>query len=240
MRKRTSEQQAYQAYGGEETQTRSQTACGRAPEQGGTGDAGDGHALDALPDRSDTPDTPDEALVERLKEGDRAAFDLLYDRYYKRIYYFLDRRLGNRADTEEVVQEVFINVFSSIDGYRGDAAFGAWIFGLTRRTLASRFKRKRHPTVPLSDEETDSLAPAPELPGGPSIEPSPLESYEYRERVARMLHALDHQLNDEQRRLFEMHHIEAMPISQIATVLSKSQDAVKSNLYRARKLLLAR
>ena len=91
---------------------------------------------------------PDEAWSIACASGDRAAFDELYQRYFKRVYAFLDKRLRNRWDTEETTQEVFINVFSSLDGYRGDAPFAAWIFGLTRRTLAARFRRKRHPVVP--------------------------------------------------------------------------------------------
>ena len=74
---------------------------------------------------------PDEdQLIDRIIGGDEAAFELLYERYFKRIYAFLDKRLRNRADTEETTQEVFINIFASIDSFRGDAPFAAWIFGL--------------------------------------------------------------------------------------------------------------
>ena len=96
---------------------------------------------------------PDQRLVERVLSGDEAAFALLYSRYFNRIYHYLEKRLHNRADTEETVQEVFFNVFSSIESYRGEAPFVAWVFGLTRRTLARRFKRKRHAMVPLADDE---------------------------------------------------------------------------------------
>ena len=183
------------------------------------------------------PVVTDEELIARLRQGDRAAFDAIYQRYFKRIYHFLDKRLRNSADTEEVVQEVFINVFSSIESFRGESPFAAWIFGLTRRTLANRFKRKRHPMVPLSDSDAEIL---PTGTGGICAEPSPLEQYEYQERLSQMSDALENRLSSEQRQLFEMHHLESVPIGQIAETLSKSEDAVKSNLYRARKLLLAR
>ncbi len=62
----------------------------------------------------------DEELVDRLRKGDREAFEHLYDRYLPRIYQYVDRRLRNRADTEETVQEVFFNVFNSIEGFRGE------------------------------------------------------------------------------------------------------------------------
>lgn len=175
-------------------------------------------------------------LVDRLRGGDRAAFDELYARYFKRVYAFLDKRLRNRADTEETTQEVFINIFSSIDGYRGDAPFAAWIFGLTRRTLAARFRRKRHPTVPLFEEDEDVSFASLTAAGTPEADPH--ENYEFNERAAQLDHVLENELSPEQRRLFEMHHLQSMPIAEIARTLSKSEDAVKSNLYRTRKLLL--
>ncbi|MFO0688711.1 MAG: RNA polymerase sigma factor [Myxococcota bacterium] len=182
--------------------------------------------------------TPDEALVDRVRAGDRAAFDELYQRYFKRVYAFLDKRLRNRWDTEETTQEVFINVFSSLDGYRGDAPFAAWIFGLTRRTLAARFRRKRHPVVPLTEEDEDRAIGG--LTAGAQPEATPLEQYEFNERASQICRTLETEMSDEQRTVFELHHLEALPIAEIARTLSKSEDSVKSNLYRTRKLLLTR
>ena len=73
----------------------------------------------------------DEILVERIRSGEHEAFGELYERYFARIFRFVARRLRNRADTEETVQEVFVSVFASIDSFRGEAPFGAWLFGLT-------------------------------------------------------------------------------------------------------------
>ena len=177
----------------------------------------------------------DEALVERVKQGNPRAFEELYERYFKRVYLFVDKRLRNPADTEETTQEVFINIFNAIGSFRGDAPFGAWVFGVTRRTIASRFKRKRHATVPLSDEEHEWKASS--SLGAP---PSPLEVYECEELLSQMQGKLETRLSKEQQALFRLHHLEDRPISEIARKLQKSENAVKSNLYRARKILLAR
>jgi RNA polymerase sigma-70 factor (ECF subfamily) len=179
----------------------------------------------------------DESLVERILAGDETAFESLYNRYFSRIYHYLEKRLRNRADTEETVQEVFFNVFSSIDSYRGEAPFVAWVFGLTRRTLARRFKKKRHTTVPLGDDETEGLNL---LLSSIRREPDPLEAYEASERLARMAEAVSQELSSEQWNLFHLHHLQNRPIQEIARDFDKSVDAVKSNLYRARKVLLAR
>ena len=186
-----------------------------------------------------TQSEPDEELVERVRLGDEQAFEQLYERFFKRVFLFVDKRLRNTADAEETVQEVFINIFNSIESFRGDAPFAAWVFGVTRRTLAGRFKRKRHPTVPLLDDDHDSGA----TNGGtthPTSHPSPLEAYECEELLSQMEGKLVNRLSDEQRQLFRLHHLEDRPISEIARKLHKSENAIKSNLYRARKVLLAR
>ncbi len=182
------------------------------------------------------PET-DDALVARIRAGDQTAFQLLYDRYFRRVYHFLDKRLRNRADTEETTQEVFINLFSSIHSWRGDAPFAAWVFGITRRTLASRFKKKRHATVSLTETEgEDGEWSVPSQ----DVSADPLAAYEYRERVRHLQEAMDRNLTAEQRKLFQLHHVQNRSIQEIAAVLHKTEDAIKSNLYRARKLLLAR
>ena len=60
------------------------------------------------------------------------------------------------------------------------------------------------------------------------------------ECVAHLTRALEQEVTPEQRQLFELHHLESMPIAEIARTLSRSEDSIKSNLYRTRKLLLAR
>jgi len=178
----------------------------------------------------------DELLVERMRDGEEAAFEALYERYFRRISLFVSRRVDNRADAEETVQEVFINVFASIQSYRGDAPFVAWVFGLTRRTIASRFKRRHHPVVSIDDEEIANSAPHP---AAPSALPTPDEVLDCRERAIALDAALADQLSDDQREVFRLHHLEERSIAEIAAELGRSEDSVKSQLYRTRKLLLA-
>lgn len=190
--------------------------------------------------RGSVPSAPvtDEELVESILGGDESAFEALYERYFSRIYHFVDKRMHNRADTEEVTQEVFASLFSSLGSFRREAPFAAWVFGVTRRTIATRFKKKRHETVTLSEEDAEQA-------GRLSVaalqrEPDPLEVYEYNERIGRMQDAASKDLTREQRMLFRLHHIQNRSIQEIARQVAKSEDAVKSHLYRARKVLLAR
>jgi RNA polymerase sigma-70 factor (ECF subfamily) len=180
----------------------------------------------------------DDDLVDAILGGDEEAFKALYERYFSRIYRFVDRRMRNRADTEEVTQEVFVNLFLSLGGFRHEAPFAAWVFGVTRRTIAARFKRKHHETVALSEDDAEQV-------GRLSVaaiqrEPDPHQVYECNERIDRLRHAARSSLTGEQRELFHLHHIQNHSIQEIARQVAKTEDAVKSHLYRARKVLLAR
>jgi RNA polymerase sigma factor (sigma-70 family) len=99
--------------------------------------------------------------------------------------------------------------------------------------VAGRFRKRTPNLVPLGDDEVENGS------HGVAREPDPLEAYEYTERLARLESAVSTDLSDEQRQLFQLHHIEHRSIEEIAGLLSKSEDAVKSHLYRARKVLLA-
>ena len=186
---------------------------------------------------SPTRHVSDEQLILRVRSGERGAFDLLYARYIGRVYRFVENRLQNRADVEETTQEVFVNVFASLGSFRAEAPFAAWVLGVARHTIAGRFKKKQHPTVPL---ETDSDGEVDSSGDGPVHETTPLDYYELAERIRLLEEAAQHELSPEQRELFQLHHLEHRPIAEVAAILDKSEDAVKSNLYRVRKLLLAR
>jgi RNA polymerase sigma-70 factor (ECF subfamily) len=179
----------------------------------------------------------DEELIQRIRQNERSAFETLYDRYFPRVLGYVRRRIDNPADVEEAVQETFINVFTALDSFRGEAPFAAWILGVARRSVAGRFKKKRHPTVPI--EDTDSKDPTHELASTQLLDPTPLQHYECSERLERLDAAAREKLTPDQRELIELHHVQNCSVREIAEILGRSEDAIKSNLYRARKLLLA-
>jgi RNA polymerase sigma-70 factor (ECF subfamily) len=179
----------------------------------------------------------DERLVALVRRGDRDAFETLYRRFFPRIYRFVQKRMGNRADVEETVQEIFFAAFSSLHAFRGEAPFAAWVYGLSRRVVANRFKRKRADTVPWNESE-GALA-NPHALRDDANAPDPLAAYERSERLERLATAA-RELTPAQWEYFRLHHLEDVPIEDIARGRGLTRDAVKSHLYRARKLLLMR
>lgn len=179
----------------------------------------------------------DEELIGKVCGGDHGAFDLLYERYFPRVCGYVRRRIGNPADVDETVQEVFVNVFTSLESFRAEAPFAAWVLGVARRTVAGRFKKQRVATVPIDEFTGDEFGHAPLTKRFSG--PTPLDEYECRERAARMEATAKQKLTPEQCELVELHHFQDHSIRDIAILVARSEDAVKSNLYRARKLLQA-
>jgi len=91
-------------------------------------------------------------LVRRLQAGDRQAFDLIFSRYVNQVYRQALKIMGNEADAEEVVQEVFLTVYEKAKGFRGRAAFSTWIYRVTLNAAVSRLRRqKKGETVDIEE-----------------------------------------------------------------------------------------
>ena len=114
--------------------------------------------------RSRSQAASDATLIVRAQAGDREAFDELVRRHFAPVYRMLHRRVGNHEDAEDLAQECFVRAWGALALYRAEAPFSAWVLGVTRRTIASRFKRKRHEMVPLGDDDPEDLHPAYVVP----------------------------------------------------------------------------
>ena len=85
-------------------------------------------------------DDEESLLIERVQVGDHGAFDALFHRYLSTVYRQAIRLLGDQAEAEEVVQEVFLTVYEKAQTFRGHSAFSTQtgeVFGLSARTAAT-------------------------------------------------------------------------------------------------------
>ena len=85
----------------------------------------------------------DQEIVEGIRVANEADFNLLYERYFQRVYSFSYMRLRNRADAEEVVQETFTAVFRSIGAYRGRSSLLSWIYGIAKNTVNNHVRKAK-------------------------------------------------------------------------------------------------
>lgn len=85
---------------------------------------------------------PDEQLIAGLRQGDRRAFDLLFERHHARIYSVALGILRNEAEAEDVVQDTFIKAYRRIDQFRGDAALQTWLISIAVNGARDRIRRR--------------------------------------------------------------------------------------------------
>ena len=83
------------------------------------------------------------SCIAAVRAGNEAAFGILYDRYFQRVFNFAYTRLRNRADAEEAVQDTFTVVFRSMDAYRGQSSLLSWMYGIAKNTVNNQIRRNR-------------------------------------------------------------------------------------------------
>jgi RNA polymerase sigma-70 factor (ECF subfamily) len=178
----------------------------------------------------------DAELMLRVKEGDGASFGLLLDKHRSSVVHFLYRMIQNHAVAEELAQEVFLRVYRSRSTYEATAKFTTWLFRIaTHLALNSLRDGKNERLQEHLDDDTHEMPARQVSDTHPSVEQ--LMVYEARlNEVRRAVAALP----EKQRAAVLMHKYEEMEYSQIARVLSCSESAVKSLLFRAYETLRTR
>ncbi len=171
----------------------------------------------------------DRLIVDAIRSGDTQAFDDLYRAQFRRIYNFSLRKLGDAAEAEDVTQEVFTAVFTCIDRFQGKSDLVVWIYGITRNILNNRLRRRGGVRlIPLDDVPPEATP----------VDLGPEPRAEARETLGRVQAAIE-ELPRDQRRILELRHGQSLAIRKIAEVMDRSEDAIKSSLYRARRTLAA-
>ncbi len=172
----------------------------------------------------------DQKLVEAIRGGDSAAFEQLYETYFRRIHNFSVGKLGNVAEAEDVTQEVFAAVFSCLDRFEGKSDLIVWIYGITRNIVNNRLRRRAGMRQIALEDLPPEFTP---IADGPEREAVARESL-------RRVGAVIEELPPDQRRILELRHSQRLAIRKIAEIMNRSEDAVKSSLYRTRQTLAAR
>jgi RNA polymerase sigma factor (sigma-70 family) len=177
----------------------------------------------------------DEALMLRFAGGDVHAFEDLYRRHELRVWRYLQRNLGNRALSDELMQDVWFTVARAARGYRPSARFTSWLLTLAHNRLVDVLRATR-PHVHLS-----ALAGGPD--GSSIIEQlaadsrtEPPEGAQSQQHAAAILAAVE-QLPPEQRQVFLLHAEGELTLEEIARVTCTNFETAKSRLRYARSKL---
>ena len=177
-------------------------------------------------------------LLRRLRERDEKAFREIVGLYRDRVYNLTYRMLGNRAEAEDVSQEVFITVFKHIEQFRGDSKFSTWLYRVTANHCKNRIKylARRHDRG--HDELDENMD---DEPGGgaltaPPASPRPDRQLEGAE-LERLMQEAIAELDEEHRLLVVLRDVEDLSYDEICEITGLAEGTVKSRLHRARLAL---
>lgn len=177
----------------------------------------------------------DEVLIERFKEGDEHAFDLLVRRYEQKVYQLAYRLTNNPDDAADVAAETFLRMYNSLKRFRGDAQLSTWLYRVVSNVFFDFRKREsRHQHLPLELPTEDSEEPM-ELP----LEDESVDvmGHALEEEQRRVLMEVIQQLPEYQRVMVVLFHIEERSYEEIAQILGLPLGTIKSRLNRARNAL---
>jgi RNA polymerase sigma-70 factor (ECF subfamily) len=174
---------------------------------------------------------PDAALIARARDGDTAAFRQLFLLHRHDVTRIVHRMLGPSADVEDVVQEVFLNVYRSLPSFRGDSKFSTWLYRLSTNVTRMHLRRGRS-RPRFADVEV------PEAPRDSAPPDGPLEQVERAERVRALYRLLD-KLSDKKREVLVLHDLEGVSAKEIAGIADIPVLTVRTRLFYARKELYA-
>lgn len=167
----------------------------------------------------------DHELVARIAERDAAAFETLYDRYVRQCFGLALRILSQPALAEEVVQEVFLKLWSKPTSYsHSRGAFVSWILSLVHHRCIDELRRRSSTEVPLDTDTPTSILNTEADP-----QPDPGEQVWVFEKQRVVRHALK-ELPDNQRSLLELSYFGGLSQSQIAAKLDQPLGTVKTRM----------
>ncbi len=167
----------------------------------------------------------DEQILERVRDGDREAFEILVRRYHRTVYRAAHAVARDDAEAEEIAQEAWVRAFDHLDQYAGRGRFVTWVNRIAVREAWLRGRRGRRTTS---------------LPPRTTVEISSASDPERSAAAREMLDVLDAAIGalpENFRTVFLLREIEGLSTAETARLLKTSLLAVKTRLYRARLLL---
>ena len=190
------------------------------------------------PSRTRKFDKEEAALIERLKAGDQDALETIFGLYSPKLYNVAHRILGEAADTQEAIQDVFLTAYRKAKTFRGDSQFSTWLYRLTINAALGRIRRsKKNKQVEYEEflpkfQEDGHHLDRPVVDWSNALE----ENYAKREIQQLLNEALD-QLKPIDKSVVVLSDLEGLSDKEIAAALAITVSAVKTRLHRARLFL---
>jgi RNA polymerase sigma-70 factor, ECF subfamily len=177
-------------------------------------------------------------LIERLKNGDEQALEIFFNLYSASLYNVAQRILGNAADTEEVIQDVFWTAYRKAKTFKGNSQFSTWLYRLTINAALGRIRSSKKKYLVAYEE----AFPKFQKDGHHRVRPvidwtDTLESQVTRNEMRESLGAALNSLRPIDKAVVMMSDLDGHSDSEIAATLNLTVSAVKTRLHRARLFL---
>lgn len=178
----------------------------------------------------------DAGLMLKFKKGDKAAFELILDKYHNKIINFIYRFIGDKPEAQDLAQEVFLRVYRFAHAYTPEAKFSTWIYKIARNLALNELRRRKlHRLFSLEaafSTEKGEIS-FPQIDDGNIGVRGELERRDLINAVKKAIDCLP--VN--QKLAVVLRRYDDLPYSEIAKVIGCSESAVKSLLNRAKETL---
>ncbi len=176
----------------------------------------------------------DQELVQRVQQGDKAAYDVLVIKYQHKIVQLVNRFVKDPSEAQDVAQEAFIKAYRALGSFRGDSAFYTWLYRIAINTaknyLVSRSRRYSDYEVDVQDAE--QVENAPQLKGMDTP-----DSVLMNEQIINAIKSAIEKLPDEMRTAIMLREFEGMSYEEIAQAMDCPVGTVRSRIFRAREAI---
>lgn len=176
----------------------------------------------------------DQTLVARVQRGEKGAFDLLVRKYQHKVAKLISRYVSNRAEVEDITQEVFIKAFRGLPGFRGESAFYTWLYRIAVNTAKNYLESqgRRPPGAGIDIESAEVLDSMEHLRDVATPERDMLTG-EIADTVNRAIAALPPDL----RTAITLRDLDGLSYEEIAQVMDCPIGTVRSRIFRAREAI---
>ncbi|HWW72040.1 MAG TPA: RNA polymerase sigma factor RpoE [Duganella sp.] len=177
----------------------------------------------------------DQMLVDRVRAGDKQAFDLLVAKYQRRLMRLLSRIVHDPAEAEDVVQETFIKAYRALRHFRGDSAFYTWLYRIGINTAKNFLatQGRRTPTSTEADaEQAEGFNDGEQL-----RDINTPESMLASKQIAQTVNAAMDALPVDLRTAIALREIEGLSYEEISDIMACPIGTVRSRIFRAREVI---
>jgi len=177
----------------------------------------------------------DRQLVARAQRGDKQAFELLVEKYQRKLARLLSRFIRDPAEVEDVTQEAFIKAYRALPAFRGDSAFYTWLYRIginTAKNYLMAMGRRAPTSTEVEAEEAEGFEEGEQLRDINTPESMLLSS-----EIAKTVNATIERLPEELRTAIQMREIEGMSYEDIAKAMDCPIGTVRSRIFRAREAI---